>query len=458
MTVIPPGLAARFTAARQIADAVLLEGYVLYPYRASSAKNRLRWQFGVLVPPGYGKDRAEHSYQRTECLMEPRGGDRLAVELRFLRAQRRTVQQTTADGSFETVERLSLADRVLVPWDEGVEERIELLLPVDELADGEVVRAFRLLAGADEEAVREDGRQVGRLLRRREQLDGVLRLSTQEVPGPCRAVRLTAVVENTADWRPPDDTGRDGALPRALVSAHLLLGLERGSFLSVTDPPEWARAAVAECRNEHTWPVLVGGEGRDDILLSSPIILEDHPQVAPESPGVLYDATEIDEILALRTAALTDQEKREARGTDDRAGAVIDLADSMPAEVLERLHGTVRALREVTAPPAGPDTDRPWWDPGNDPAVDPDHDQVLVDGRQVGAGSRVLLKPGRRRTDAQDLFLHGRTALVEAVLHDVDGSVHLAVTVEGDPGADLWRAQGRFRYFQPDEVEPLEGA
>ncbi len=83
------------------------------------------------------------------------------------------------------------------------------------------------------------------------------------------------------------------------------------------------------------------------------IILEDHPAIAPESPGALYDATEIDEILALRTAALTDEEKREARGTDDRAAAVIDLADTMPPEVLERLHGAVRSLREVTGTRTG---------------------------------------------------------------------------------------------------------
>lgn len=83
---------------------------------------------------------------------------------------------------------------------------------------------------------------------------------------------------------------------------------------------------------------------------------------------------------------------------------------------------------------------------------------MVIDGTAVSAGSKVLLKPGLRRTDAQDLFLHGREALVEAVLHDVDGAVHLAVTVDGDPGADLWRQQGRFLYFQPDEVAPLEGA
>jgi hypothetical protein len=98
----------------------------------------------------------------------------------------------------------------------------------------------------------------------------------------------------------------------------------------------------------------------------------------------------------------------------------------------------------------------PWWDPGADRSVDPETDRVLVDGTSVGAGDRVVLRPGLRRTDAQDLFLHGRTALVEAVLHDVDGGVHLAVTVDGDPGAELRREQGRFLYFQPDEVSPLE--
>ncbi|GAA2745748.1 hypothetical protein [Kitasatospora cinereorecta] len=453
MNAFPADIESGFAAARQIADAVLLEGYVLYPYRASAAKNRLRWQFGVLVPPEYGEVGGEHVQQRTECVMEPRHDDRLAVELRFLRPQRRTVERSTPAGGYEPVERLELADRVLVPWDEGVEERIELLVPIGELAGNGVLRGFRLPAAAEMELIREDGVALGRVLRRREQIDGLLRLTTEDLPGPYRAQRLTVVVENASTWTPAPDARREDALPRSLVSTHLLIGLEHGWFQSVTDPPEWARAAVDRCRNEHTWPVLAGPNGGRRVMLSSPIILEDHPQIAPESPGTLYDSTEIDEILALRTAALTDHEKREARGTDERAGAVIDLADSMPPEVLERLHGAVRGLREITG--ASAEAEQPWWDPGNDSSVDPERDRVVIDGRSVGAGSRVLLRPGRRRTDAQDLFLHGRTGMVEAVLHDVDGSVHLAVTVEGDPGADLWRAQGRFRYFQPDEVTPL---
>ncbi|MFJ9770519.1 hypothetical protein ACIRVF_04675 [Kitasatospora sp. NPDC101157] len=450
----PEGIERGFAAARQIADAVLMEGYVLYPYRASAAKNRLRWQFGVLVPPEYTRQGGEHSHQRTECVMEARRDDRLAVELRFLRVQRRTVERAVEEGGFEPVEELELADRVLVEWDEAVEERVELLLDVEELTHEGLQHGFRLPGVGSTELLHEHGSAVGRLVRRREQLDGVVRLRVEELPGPYRAQRLTVEVENASDWTPGRGAGRDEALPRSLVSTHLLLGLEHGRFLSVADPPEWARAAVKRCRNERTWPVPAGPDGGYQVVLSSPIILEDHPRIAPESLGALYDATEIDEILALRTAALTDREKREARGTDERAGEVIDLAESMPPEVLERLHGAIRGLREVTG--CGPDPQQPWWDPGSDPEVDPEHDRVLVDGRQVGAGSRVLLRPGRRRTDAQDLFLDGRTAVVEAVLHDLDGSVHLAVTVEDDPGADLWRAQGRFRYFQPDEITPLE--
>lgn len=448
--------ADRFATARQAADAVLFEGYVLYPYRASAAKNRMRWQFGVLMPPAWAAASGEPVLQRTQILMEPRADAVLHAELRFLHAQRRTVERMLLDGEFELVDELRLPDRVLVPWDEGVEERVEVSVDIAALTAQDVVLPFTVPATEEAEILTDAyGLTAGRVVRRRARLEGVLRISAEELPGPYRVLRLTAVAENTGS---AVAAGRGEALPHALVSAHLMLGLTAGYFVSMTDPPEWAKAAVAECRNENTWPVLAGDDAAANVVLSSPIILEDHPRIAPESPGALYDATEIDEILALRTAALTDEEKLQARGTDDRAAAVIDLADSMPPEVMERLHGAVRGLREVTAAqtPSGAVPETPWWDPGADGSADPLRDRVLVGGTWVSAGSRVVLRPGRRRTDAQDLFLQGRSAQVEAVLHDVDGGVHLAVTVDGDPGAEIRREQGRFLYFQPDELAPLE--
>ena len=189
----------------------------------------------------------------------------------------------------------------------------------------------------------------------------------------------------------------------------------------MTDPPEWAALDVAGCRNDGTWPVLGSSPS---VMLSSPIILEDNPQIAPESPGALYDATEIDEILTLRTMTLTDAEKAEARATDPRAAAVIDQVETLPPDHLDRLHGAVRYLRQVTgeetrpddgstdgAPPQ-PDTfltpGTPWWDPGADRSVSPETDAIVIDGVRIARGSKVRLRPGARHTDAQDMFLAGR--------------------------------------------------
>jgi hypothetical protein len=193
-------------------------------------------------------------------------------------------------------------------------------------------------------------------------------------------------------------------------------------------------------------------------MLAAPIILPDYPEVAAESPGELYDGTEIDEILTLRTLALSDEEKAAARATDARAAALIDRVEAMDAPTMEQLHGTIRAmtgLRPAGAADGVPgEADVPWWDPGADASVSPGTDYVVVAGQRVARGSRVVLRPGARRADAQDMFLADREALVEAVLQDVDGVTYLAVSLADDPGADIRSAHGRFLYFAPDEVEP----
>jgi hypothetical protein len=234
-----------------------------------------------------------------------------------------------------------------------------------------------------------------------------------------------------------------------------LLAVRDGMFVSLLDSPEWARQAVASCTNLHTWPVLVGDEGEHDIILSSPIILYDYPQVASESPGDLFDATEIDEILALRTMTLTDDEKAEARATDTHAAAIIDRVDTLPPEMLDRLHGAVRYLRKSTTKLTGEPENVPWWDPGIDASVSPETDSLIVGGVSVARGSHVRLCPGHRRADAQDMFLEGRLATVEAVFSDVDGKNYVAVTLADDLAADLHRWHGRYLYFAPDEIEPV---
>ncbi|WP_211264108.1 hypothetical protein [Streptosporangium amethystogenes] len=451
--------------ARRVADAVLYEGYLLYPYRASAAKNQVRWQFGVLVPPGFTST-AEHPASVTECLLEGATYAVAHLSLRFLHLRTRGVERAEDDG-YWPVQQLRNGQRTYLSFDEATEREVETVLPVAGLLDAPE-RVIEVGIPGDrviEPIVASSGEVVGRVVSEHLPLHAELRVSAELVPGPYDLVKLRARVANTDDWKPLG-APREQALRHSLISAHLLIAVTAGAFVSLLDPPEWARPAVETCRNEHTWPVLVGEPGHRDVMLSSPIILYDHPDIAPESPGTLFDSTEIDEMLHLRTLTLTDEETREARATDPRVAELIDMVTGMPPELVERLHGAIRSV-DATTDPRGeppwqegdlqnrPEVLTPWWDPAGDATVSPETDSVTVCGVAVSRGSRVRLVPGRRRADAHDMFLAGRTAHVEAVLLDLDGAHHLAVTLDEDPGADLHRSHGRFLYFAPDEIEPL---
>jgi hypothetical protein len=445
-----------FELARKVADAVLYEGYLLYPYRASAAKNQARWQFGVLMPRRWSEGGPDEPWAtRTECLLEPEEATTVRVLVRFLHVQAKTVEVVDVEaGTFREVDTLPVDGSELVPWDEAAEQEVTVEAPLARLLAGELVTPFERPGGRRVEPVHTAaGRLAGRTVRRRCPVLGEVKLSAERLDGPYGLVRLRLGLENASAWHDPG-ADRAVALRRSLVAAHSLIGIDQGVFLSLLDPPEWAKPAAEACQNLHTWPVLIGDEGRRDAMLSSPIILYDHPTIAPESPGDLFDATEIDEILTLRTMALTEDEKREARATDERAAAIIDRVDNLPPELLERLHGAVRYLRGVEGAEQEEEPELvPWWDPGADRTVSPEADGVVVAGVTVAKGSRVRLRPGQR-ADAQDMFLAGRLATVEAVFLDVDGNRHLAVTLDEDPAADLQRWHGRFLYFSPDEVEP----
>jgi hypothetical protein len=490
--------------ARRVADAILYEGYLLYPYHKSAQKNQVRFQFGVLMPPGYAAvDACEPSASQTECLLECRDDAEVRVLVRFLQLVRRTVQSVSPeDGELHDVGTLYVDGIEYSAWDEATEREQRVMVSVAALLAEERNLEFHLGPGQSAEDVIDcRGRLAGRLIRQWSALDGVIRLHAERVAGPYQALKLRVMVENHTMPAAEMQTRSDG-LRHALIAAHSLIGVPGGTFLSMTDGPEWAAGAVADCQNIGTWPVLAGPDDCRDLLLSSPVILYDHPEVAAESAGNLFDATEIDEILTLRTLTLTDDEKRQARATDSRAAELMDRLDDLPPEMLERMHGAIRYLRSAPAgegqqpmpvlptlaqsvpAQAGPArsgpvrsgpvrsaegepdwpepeiTDRPsvpWWDPGADASVSPETDYVLVGDVRVARGSRVLMQPGARRADAQDLFLAGREAIVEAVLKDVDGQVHLAVTPVDDPAADLQRSHGRFLYFAPEEVAPLNG-
>ncbi len=460
----------RVALAKKVADSVLFEGYLLYPYHQAAQKNQARFQFGVLMPPAYdGVDPSEHHVSQTECLLEATTAAQVRIQVRFLQLLRRKIVSFAAgQANPREVSTLVVDGTEYTQWDEAIERTEFVTAQVPELLDGDVSVPVHVPAGsATQDIIGQGGQLAGQVVRSWSALDGMITARAHLVAGPYGALRLGIKTENRTAM-PVAPQNRNDGLGSAFLSAHTLIWVPDGSFLSMTDPPEWAAAEVAACENIGTWPVLAGPAGHDDLMLSSPVILYDHAEVAPESAGDLFDATEIDEILTLRTLALTESEKRAARSTDPRAADLIDRLDGMPPEMLDRLHGAIRYLRSapsavatqpVPAEPARAELrpDVPWWDPGSDASVSPETDLVLIGEVPVGRGSRVRMRPGTRRADAQDLFLAGREAIVEAVLHDVDGKVHVAVSPADDPAADLRGSHGRFLYFGTDEIEPLAG-
>jgi hypothetical protein len=430
--------------ARAIADAVLYEGYLLYPYRASSPKNQSRWQFGVLGPPGSAAaGLGEDDSLSAQFLID--GDAAMTLVVRFLHLQRRAVEKRTDDGRYEPVDELTGAGGSWLPWDEAVESEFTFG-PLD-LGDGGQSDAFEVAAPAGSAVEEVDG---GRLVRSRTAVSGQLTVTSELDNG---LWRVTTVLRNTTTIADDLAGDKDAVIAASMIGTHLIAEVSRGLLISLLDPPDSAVTAVGRCHQNRCFPVLAGPPGDHALLLISPIILYDHPEIAEQSEGALYDSTEIDEILTLRVMTMTDEEKAQARATDPLAAQIIDRCDAMSPEAMQRLHGVLRDPHAGLIPeiPEGVD----WWDPLADNAVAPDIDAVLVNGVRVARGSKVRLRPSRR-ADAQDMFFAGRVATVTSVHETVDGDQQVGVTVDDDPAADLHDWYGRYLYFAPDELVPLE--
>ena len=343
-----------------IANAVLYEGYMLYPYRPSSVKNRQRWNFGVVYPKAYSEmqNGTDNWFMQTECLATGRSSAELNVKVRFLQAVARTIGElktpldewpvsleNNPEPDFRIVQTLQVGDQVLQTWQEAIE--CEITIPAILLGDGVSMQCspdLNFPGGREVEPIRNtDGRVAGLIIRTKEPI--AAKVDVAVAPVHDGLFKITVRISNITATQGPDFSSRDFALMQSLLSAHTILGINGGEFISLIDPPDELKEIVSQCNNVGTWPVLAGDEGHPDGMLSSPIILYDYPQIAPESPGDLFDGTEIDEILALRILTLTDEEKHEMRHADHRARQILERTESMPAEHFMKLHGVLRGLR-----------------------------------------------------------------------------------------------------------------
>lgn len=356
--------------AEKTADALLYEGYLLYPYRKSALKNRKRFNFGLLAP-----GESFHA----EVLLSGIAGE-VKATFRFLQLLRRKVFDRNGDCR----ERLEIGGELFESWDETIERNIE---------------TTESYSFCFEEIALEETLPDGESKYRREAESIKGRAAIERAAIRQGLSLLRAEIKNESE-------------KEQFISVHAILQVDGGEFISLLEPAAEFEEETGRLRQKGLFPVMI--ERR--IMLASPIIIYDYPEIAPESEGDFYDATEIDELLALRINTMTDSERREAAALDPRAKAILQQAGS--ADQME-LHGRIRASLP-------------------------------------GIGQKVRICPNAK-ADAFDIFLKGKTGKIEAIEEDIEGRRYFAVALEGDEGAGVWREKpiGHRFFFSEEELEAI---
>jgi hypothetical protein len=360
-----------FASVDPIARAILYEGYLLYPYRTSSLKNRQPCSFGSIFPKSYAQAAGdiESWSMQIECLAWGDDSTVLQGAVRFLQAR-----------GPDAVEREVCLPESCLGALTALPREVEFSFTLDDASP----------------------------------LQGLVRLSAERVAPSVRKVRV--VIENQTPA---------GTIIHVMLSTHAILGVRGGRFHSLIDPGDDARPWADACKNRGAWPVLVGDRALQNLVLAAPIILYDFPEIAPESPGNLFDGTEVDELLTLRIMTLSDAEKQTMR-CHDSTRALLERTETLANDQMSALHGRLRT-RSVP---------------------------VDVADQRPGPGDRVVVRP-RGRADVLDLALDGKSATIVSVEQDFEGRVYYGLAVDDDPGRDLGIAgkPGHRFYFRGDELE-----
>jgi hypothetical protein len=385
-----------------LVEALVWEGYALYPYTPGATKNATPTPFGIVYPPAYAaRLESTHDHLELRCVLRAGADAVLSGQVRLLVAVGVRHQARAETIELPGVMLGALGGGEMAPvtvcccFDGGQDDPAAVhaaaTLSADKLGEGEY-----------EVALRVENRTVA-----------------------------------------PGGLDRAGALRRSLLSVHPLLRVQGGRFISVLERP---------CNSVNTFPVLASDA--DDVILGAAIMLPDHPRLAPESLGNLFDGTEIEEVLLLHLRTLSDAERAEIERQDPAVREMLARAAAATPEEIISLHGRMELRDAQPARPREQQTTEPPREPDWLPDPQAGVTQTEVGGRRFCRGDKLLLRPGPD-ADLHARMLQGRTATLERILTDYDGRVHLGVTIDEDPGQQLMRETGRYLYFFAEEVEVI---
>jgi hypothetical protein len=440
----------------KIVQAVLYEGFILYPYRASAKKNRQRFTFGRVYPEAYSlaQKGMEPCVMQTQCLFEIKEPEDAAVEIivRFLHPTVREIGALPAPTQnppelghpdhYRFVPELRVDGKLYQSWQEAVER--EVRVPWKKVSSSFAAQKipFAFPSSRTVEAIKDGkGETAGAIVRLQQGLEGFVEVAAEPVDASTQKITVRIVNQTPV---PESAMSGDAAIVRlTFASTHTILHARGGDFMSQIDPPAKYAEAASGCVQTGTYPILVGEEEKHerDTMISSPIILYDYPKIAPESPGDLFDGGEIDEILTLRIMTMTDDEKQEMRGVDEQARKILERTEGLDQEQLLEMHG---AMRETVSAVEG------FFNPETKPT------SFSLGGVPVKTGDRVRVRP-KARADIMDMACEGKIAIIETIEQDAEDKIHLALVLEDDPGKDLGflRQPGHRFFYGADEVELL---
>jgi hypothetical protein len=289
----------QYLRASDIAEAILYDGYLLRPGSRRGGHGRPR-RVGVLAPRDWseqnlpldtGVDGAVESwFARTEVVAERAPGTSLTVRLRFLQPQRRNVDRYLEGTGFVPTSRLDIDGWLVSNAEEAIPHERDLTVDVDALRSMPAEVSLEVTGVTELEVVRDRAGVVrGRIRRTCRPLQIRLQIAAADAGLVVPMARLRVVVENVTEGVPADASAVLAA-EHSMVATHCFLGLSDGGFASLLDPPSWSIDAVGECTNIHTFPVLAGDGGREDLVLSAPVLLPDHPHGQPRTYGDELDA------------------------------------------------------------------------------------------------------------------------------------------------------------------------
>ncbi|GAA5509632.1 hypothetical protein [Novipirellula caenicola] len=311
----------------EIADAKLYKGYMLYPCQGSAIKHTTPCRIGTLHPAGNSAGKPD--WMRTQCLVVGEA-PRVSIAARFLHLLNRDLFELDAPADtlprdwpqqVTPVASIRVGETLYQTAHEAIKREIRLSTQsLQEMVGYARHDAFSFSLGMDVQSLESHGKCVAVLHRSQSSITGDIEMTCEAVAE--HVFKLTVTLQNTTQWSGHPIRQREDRLDCIFVSAHLILGVEHGEFVSAINPPsKWATSA-ATCQNQGLWPVLVGDLPDRDWMLAAPIVLRDYPQIDSPSPSEILAEAKGDETSPQRIRTRNDHKKLKICSSAPRARSI----------------------------------------------------------------------------------------------------------------------------------------